>query len=231
MKKNTRKFDDYLKLPFEIYYSDSLNFKQMEFVSFDIPKNFSEIKGVDEREGWASGLTFRCNHNSGPELACCILNSHDYIIPEWLELQDEENAEINCQTRLAVSIEDNKIRFQNFSENNQTPGSDEYIDIDNMEPCGIDGFHVYEFDETAPEYIILDPDNSRVKVNLNGCILDENGEETGEILFDPIKIEEMVELMEFNWNGLLEEAIKKWVKETLEKDFPQQSHLEFVYSF
>ena len=101
----------------------------------------------------------------------------------------------------------------------------------NMEPCGIDGFHVYEFDETAPEYIILDPDNSRVKVNLNGCILDENGEETGEILFDPIKIEEMVELMEFNWNGLLEEAIKKWVKETLEKDFPQQSHLEFVYSF
>jgi hypothetical protein len=36
-----------------------------------------------------------------------------------------------------------------------------------------------------------------------------------------------IKLTDFNWNGDLEEAKRNWVKLILEKDFPEESHLEY----
>lgn len=215
----------YLSLPFEVYYSESLPIIEMEFLSLGTPKKISDLKGIDLRRGFASGLTFRCDNNFGSELACCILNAHDYIIPDFLQLQDEENMEITSGEVLKVIIEDGKIQFREASGSNQ---SDAEFEADKLKPSGIDGFSVFEFDETAPDFIILDADNSRIKINLDGYILDENGDQTTERLCDPDEISDSDELNDCNWNGDLKEAKRNWVKLILEKNFHEDSSLEYV---
>jgi hypothetical protein len=70
---------DYFKLPFDVYYSDEMPVTYYEFKSDVNPEKFSDVKAAHLEAGWASGVTFRCVENNGPELFCCIMNYHDEV--------------------------------------------------------------------------------------------------------------------------------------------------------
>jgi hypothetical protein len=86
---------------------------------------------------------------------CCITNSHDEVNPPWLKTIDEESMNFNYGSNLAVKIEDNKIKFVKFTDEERNEDSEEFIEVDNMDYC-CSGFFVYHLDQANPDYLILD---------------------------------------------------------------------------
>jgi len=73
--------------------------------------------------------------------------------------------------RLFVVVEGREIKFVELSDEQQDEDSEEFIDIDNMDQCCSWTFLVYELGESCPDYLILDAEATRVKVNLDGFFL------------------------------------------------------------
>ncbi len=224
--KNINQKIDYFKLPFEVHYSDAVPVTQFEFKS-DLDQRtgrFSDVKTVHIDHGSSYGLIFVCKQNRGPELFCCIFNSHDEVSPDWLSVIDEKGMHFNYSYDYLVSVEDEEIKFlKSFDECAQ----DETLDFDYMESCCSEALMVYHIVETIPDFLILDSNNSRLKVNLDGYILDEKNNITNERIFDPSTID--YEKYEDYTTMELWEAKSSWVKSVLETDFPNDINL--VLSF
>jgi len=217
---------DYFKLPFEVHYSDAVNVTMYEFKS-DPEQNtgrFSDVKVVHMEQGRTFGLVLSCAQNNGPELYCCITNDHDEICPDWLTYVSENEIDFNYGTDYLVTVEGNEIKFVSIDDDEFNEDS---IDIDSLDYCCTYAFDAYHIAETSPEFIILDAENSRLKVNLEGYILDEDNRVTSERIFDLSSLDE--EEYE-NYTRLdLWEAKSDWVMSTLEKDFPEDKHLKLSF--
>jgi len=224
--QDTTGFIDYFNLPFEVHYSDAVPITQYEFKS-DPDENtgrFSDVKAIHMEQGSSYGLVLACSQNNGPELYCCITNSHDEVSPEWLSFASENNIDFNYGTDYAVTLEGNEIKFVSIEDDEFY---EDTIDIDSLDYCCTYAFNAYHIAETSPEFIILDSENSRLKVNLEGYILDEENKATSERVFDPTSLDE--EEYE-NYTRLdLWEAKFDWVNLTLEKDFPEDKHLKLSF--
>ena len=223
VNNNTKK-PDYFKLPFEVFYSEHVPVTMLEFKSDIAVENFEDIKIVHKEQGQSLSPSFLCAKNNGPELYCCIYNSHDEVDPKWLEILDEENVDMDFGEDLAVKVENDEIIFSQLTENQEDEESEEYLDIDNMDQCCSWSFFAYELGDSSPDYIILDANESRIKVNLDGFVIDDEGNETEERIFNPEELD-WEELENYTTQEMWE-AKFDWVKSTLEKDFPKQINLK-----
>jgi hypothetical protein len=208
---------DYFKLPFEIKY-ENLGVTTYELLYIGdngAPKRFSDYVAVKKEMGRSYGVTYSCNENNGGELRACILNELDEVIPDWLDLEDEDNINFNYGCFLGTTIEGDLISYV----------EDEVEDEDELSESG-ECLYVYSLEDCDPEYLILDADDSRIKVSMDGYLLveDEEGlEEEGEQIFDMESVEEM----EFDDVETLDEYAKRsrWIKSILEK-FPKDKKLK-----
>jgi hypothetical protein len=217
--------DEYFNLPFEVHYHDKVGVTSFEFMS-DIPvQKFADIKVLRKQEGRSTNPIFLCRSNSGPELFCCIINGHDQVQPEWLEMSEEDDINFNYEVDLKISVDGNSISFQEIEDEDQDPECDVYIDFEKLDYCSTYSFYAYELEQSTPEYIILDADNSRVKVDLNGYVLDGDGNPTAERIFDPEELYEREDLQ--NYSSLnMQEATENWVKLVIEESFPDEKNLD-----
>lgn len=216
---------DYFKLPFEVYYSQYIPVTLMDLKSNIDLKRFEDIKIVHKQQGGSWGASFYCQNNKGPELYCCIGNHHDEVAPEWLQFLDEENVKINYGCIYAVTVDGGEIKFHEPTEEQQDEASEEYLDHYEMDSCS--SFFVYELGESSPDYIILDADNSRVKVSLDGFVLDDKENPTKERFFNPDDLDED-EFEDYSRQEMWE-AKFNWIKSVLEKDFPKQKKLKLSW--
>ena len=180
---------DYFKLPFEVFYSDHIAVTMMEFKSDLKVKKFEDVKIVHMGQGGSWGTSFSCNNNNGPELYCCIKNFHDEVGPTWLSLNEEDNMDMNSGCDYAVLVEDGEIKFVELTDEQEDENSEHFLNLGNMDYCCSLAFFVYELGDSCPEYLTLDAENSRVKVNLNGFILDDDGNPTDTRVFDPDELD------------------------------------------
>ena len=219
---------DYFKLPFEVHYSECVSVTQYEFKS-DIETNrFEDVKAVHMEQGRSWGALFSCHKNNGPELYCCLTNSHDEVDPSWLIFQEEDDINFNYGCDYAVQIEGDEIKFVGLTEEQEDEDSDEYLNVDDMDYCCSNVFMAYEIGQSSPDYIILDADDSRIKIDLDGYELDEEDNRiesnrvinTDELDFDQYEAYESTEL----W-----EAKADWVKSILENEFPKDKNLSLAW--
>lgn len=208
---------DYFKLPFDIKYEN------LEVTSYELlyneddgkPKRFSDFVALRQETGRSYGVTFSCNSNSGGELRACILGQLDEVIPPWLGLEEEESIDFDWGCYLGTRIDGDLITFV----------SDDVEDGDELSECG-EGIYIYSLEGCDPEYLILDAEDSRIKVSMSGYLLveDEEGfEEEGDQIFDV----EAVEDMEFDDVETLDMFTKRsrWIRSILEK-FPKDKKLK-----
>lgn len=225
--QTTKQLNDYFKLPFEVHYSDAVDISLYEFMSDseEITGRFSDVKAVHLEQGRSFGLVLACTQNDGPELYCCITNGHDEVCPDWLEFVSEDNTKFNYGTDYAVTVEDDEIEFVSIDDDEFYEDEDEdSIDIDSLDYRCSYIFDPYHIANTNPKFIILDSENSRLKVNLEGYILDENDKVTDVRIFDPLSLD--AKEYENYTTSTLWEAKNDWVMSTLEKDFPEDKHLK-----
>lgn len=219
---------DYFKLPFEVHYSECVSVTQYEFKSDITANRFSDVKAVHMEQGRSWGALFSCDKNNGPELYCCLKDSHDEVEPSWLIFQDEDDIRFNYGCDYAVQIEGDEIKFVSLTDEQEDEDSEGYLNVNDMDYCCSNAFMAYEIGQSSPDYIILDADNSRIKIDLDGYELDEedNRIESRRIIDTDELDEEQYEDYE---NRELWDAKFEWVKSTLEKDFPEDRNLRLAF--
>jgi hypothetical protein len=213
---------DYFKLPFEVYYSEYIAATMMEFKSDVEVKKFEDIKIVHMEQGRSWGASFSCSQNKGPELYCCIANLHDEVAPTWLSFLDEDDFIMKYGCDYAVLVEGSEIKFVYLTKEQQDEESEKFLDLGNVDGCCSWIFFVYELSDSCPDYLILDAEDSRIKVNLDGFVLDDENNPTDERLFDPDELDS--EKYEDFTSQEMWEAKFAWVKSILETDFPKQKN-------
>ena len=209
---------NYLKLPLEVYYQ-RLGVKIYELMSDVTPKKFSDIKATKMSMEDAFGLRFLCDTNNGGELCCTMQNDHGYAVPNWLSLLNEENADYIWGEVYKVEIRNKKIIF--------TKPSDEWLEmVENYDYTG-DAFSAYLFDDNQePDYLILDASGSRIKINVDGYQIDEQGNQVGsKKVLDLDKIAERGDYETTDLDTLRAEWIAGLVKK-----FPNDKGLSFDMS-
>lgn len=211
---------DYFNLPFEVFYSGPLSITSYDFKSDIKVKRFKDVKVVHMEQGRAYGVLFSCSNNKGPELYCCLHGLHDEVAPEWLAFESEEDIRMNYGCDYAVEVDGELIRFINEE--------DEIEGVDAMDYCCVYGFLEYDLDSASPDYIVLDADDSRIKIDTEGYVLDEEGNRiNGEKLFEPDELDE--EKFEDFTTRELWEAKAEWVKLIIEKQFPLDKKLKLAF--
>jgi hypothetical protein len=219
---------DYFKLPFEVHYSDCISVTQYEFKS-DIETNrFADVKAVHMEQGRSWGALFSCDKNNGPELYCCLTDSHDEVEPTWLNFIEEDDISFNYGCDYAVQINGNEIKFVSLTDEQEDEDSEEYLDVDNMDYCCSYAFMAYEIGQSSPDYIILDAGDSRVKIDLDGYELDDEDNRidsrriinTDELDYDEYSDFDSRELWDAKYD---------WVESILKKDFPKDKKLKLAF--
>jgi hypothetical protein len=219
---------DYFKLPFEVHYSDCISVTQYEFKSDKKTDRFADVKAVHMDQGRSWGTEFSCDKNNGPELYCCLTNSHDEVAPNWLSFQEESDIRFNHGCNYAVQIEGDEIKFVELTDEQEDEGSDEYLNIDDMDYYCSYAFMAYEIGESCPDYIILDAEDSRIKIDLDGYELDDEDKR--------IESRRIINIDELDYDKYCDyesselwDAKYEWVKLTLETDFPKDKNLSLAF--
>lgn len=211
---------DYFKLPFEVFYNGPLSITSYEFKSDIKVKRFKDVKIVHMEQGRAYGVLFSCSNNKGPELYCCLQDLHNEVAPEWLSFESEDDIRMNYGCDYAVEVVDEMIRF--IEEEDEIEGADE------MEHCCVYSFIEYELDSASPDYIVLDADDSRIKIDIEGYVLNEDGKRLdSKKLFEPNDLDED-EFSDYTRREFWE-AKAEWVKKILEKQFPRDKKLRLAH--
>lgn len=210
---------DFFKLPFEIFYSGPVDVISYEFKSNIKVKRFKHVKIVHMEQGRAYGVLFICAKNNGPELYCCLQDLHDGVTPEWLAFESDDDIRMNYGCDYSVDVVDGMIRF--IEEEDEIEGANE------MEHCCVNSFLEYHLDSASPDYIVLDADDTRVKIDLEGYELDEDGKRIeSKRLFEPDKLDED-EFSDFTRRELWE-AKAEWIKLLIEEQFPRDKKLQLA---
>ena len=96
-----------------------------------------------------------------------------------------------------------------------------------MDYCGFSGLMAFDLESAEPAFLILDALGARIKIDLQGYILDEDGEPTEERVFNPEELHDQEELKDYSSSNMWE-ATLDWVKEVIASDFPEDGILRIV---
>jgi len=221
----------FLTLPFEVHYSGAVAITQFEMVSDELPKRFSGIKMVHEQGGYAFGVTFRCTNNHGDELMYCLTNKHGEVAPPWLELVDEDRADFNYGRYHSVAVKNDEIYLEPLAYQ-------EDIEVDDMESLDLDVLFDYWIGDVLPHHYVLDAEGSRVRVDYEGFVLNDDGSRSEVRLFDTESIHKVwgqwysegivkYELFECETVDIFDSQFQ-WIKRILNTRFPQDSKLQLA---
>jgi hypothetical protein len=209
---------DYLRLPFEVHYDGPVTFTSYDFKSDIEVESFKDVKAVHMEQGRAWGITFECSSNTGSELYCCLTDGHNEICPEWLQALEEDEMSSNFGCDYSVQIEGEEIRF--------VESGDE--EIEDMDYCCANTFFAYHLGSQDPDYLILDANGSRVKIDPQGYEIDDNGNRiNNQPLLDVEALDED-KLSEYSTRDLWE-AKFDWVKAILATQFPHDKNLRLAF--
>jgi hypothetical protein len=203
---------DYLRLPFELYYSGPLSYTRWELMSDkDKVSKPADIKGLRVEQGSAYGVSFDCEVNTGAELYCCMTGGLEGAVPNWLKPSNLEDLNINHAERHGIRVSSTQLTF--------CEADDE--DFEYLESIGLD-LDDYRLEEESPDYIILDANGERIKVDSEGYFIDEDGEVDEsrrlidlDLLAEDESLAEVVTLSDC-------EAQNAWIKEVWIKLFPRR---------
>jgi hypothetical protein len=202
----TKTVKDYLRLPFEVHYN-YLSYTSLELLSEDYKiTQPSDFKGIRVEQGNARGVTFYCAENTGAELMCCLTDSHDQTVPVWLSMIDEEDLNINHGQILGVEIDSNGLNL-----NAAKP--------DDLEDFVESGYctGLYRLAEESIDYIILDADGDRIKIDESGYAVEfDEDDDEGELIIDVEKLRQDESLSNYSTMTYSEEQdmwiINLWVE-------------------
>jgi hypothetical protein len=168
-----------LTRPFEVHFS-RLGIKIYQFMSAISPTKLEDITAVEMNMGNAFGVTFRCENKSGAELLCTIGNDFLGVVPCWLQMIEEQNFDVNWTENYTVKINGEKIAFIKKESNE-----------DDEESHLGSAFAYYIFDDNQdPDYLVLDADESRLKISQSGNAFDDDGNELDDnLVFDQDELE------------------------------------------
>lgn len=207
---------DYLRLPFEVYYSGPISYASLELTAeVDRLKKPKEIKGVHIEEGNAYGLNFYCANNGGGELLCCLTASHDGTVPSWLKFIEVEEVNMNHGYNTGVELTGVELNLN-------APESDE---SEYLETTGVEK-GIYRLTSEDVDYIILDADGDRIKIDSYGCLIDEDRDDEDDDstespqIIDVEKLAEMEDISEYTTKSY-QEAQDEWIAEVWAKYFPK----------
>ncbi len=219
---------DYFKLPFEVHYREAIPVTIYEFKTDVVLKSFKDVKAVHMEQGNSWGASFFCQNNNGPELYCCLINGHGEVNPPWLQFQGEANIDFNFGCDFSVVIERNQIIFKELTEEQNDEDSEDYLNVDNMDYCCSDAFHGYVIGEATPEFIVLDSHESRLKIDLDGYELDEEGKriESRRIINTEDLDDDKYQDYE---TSEIYDAKFEWVKSVLSKYFKKDTKLSLSF--
>jgi hypothetical protein len=219
---------DYFKLPFEVHYREAIPVMNYEFKTDIDLKSFKDVKAVHMEQGNCWGASFSCLNNNGSELYCCLTNGHGEVKPPWLQFEGEANIDFNYGCDYAVVIERNQIKFNELTEEQKDEDSEEYLNMDNMDYCCSYAFHGYVIGEAIPEFIILDSKGSRLKIDLDGYELDEEGKriESRRIINTDDLDDDKYQDFE---TSEIYDAKFEWVNAVLKKDFKKDIKLSLSF--
>jgi hypothetical protein len=216
-----KKFLGCLDKPFEVHYDwgNKVGLHMMEFASpVQNPTGFSEVKAVHEDIGFAEGVSFECDKNSGEELIFCLLNKHKGVAPEWLKLFREEDilTDIVTCNYYSIHVKDEKFSLELMPEGWQ-------LGFKTLWACGSSDLFSLDLRITRPSAFVLDSEDKRIVVDPDGIVLDSEGNPTSERLFTPAELEEFSEKRGFGQAERLSldpvEAKQEWIVSVLAVDF------------
>ena len=212
MKKVKTSTKDYLRLPFEVYYSGPLSYTSWELMSDEqkVSKP-SDIKGLRIEQGRAYGVSFYCKDNTGAELYCCMTGACEGAMPNWLVTSDMDDLNINHAEQHGLAVSSTQLTLYRPDEQ----------DFDCLE--SIDQYlSDYRLEDESPDYIILDANEERIKVNCEGYLIDEDDEvdESNriidlELLAQDESLAQLVTVSDY-------EAQDAWIKKVWIELFPGQ---------
>lgn len=162
---------DYLNLPFEIHFA------RMNTIGYTLmhkpgkpPKKIKDYKVIEATSGRVFDVTFRCQDPSFGKLIYVMEGNLDEIIPDWLEMiSDDDHLDIKWARRSKFRIERNLLELDEDDDG-------DYEDYDYGEKSSFD----YVAEGFEPDYLIVDADGSRVKVDLQGYKLSVNNKRIGK---------------------------------------------------
>jgi len=217
MKKVKTSPKDYLRLPFEIYYSGPLSYTSWELMSEEprVSKP-ADIKGLRIEQGRAYGVSFYCKDNTGAELYCLMTGACEGATPNWLVMGDMDDLNINHAEQHGLAVSSTQLTLCHPDD----------LDFDYLEPIGL-VLDDYRLEDESPDYIILDADGERIKVNCEGYLIDEDDEVDDsncivdlDLLAEDESLAELVTLSD-------REAQNEWIKMVWIKLFPGQEPVTF----
>jgi len=202
----TKTVKDYLRLPFEVHYH-YLSYTSLELLSEDYKiERPNDFKGIRVEEGNARGVTFYCAENTGAELMCCLTDSHEQTVPVWLSLIDEEDLNITHGKLQGVEIDDDGLNLY-------------AAEPDDLEDFVESGYRTefYRMAEESIDYIILDADGDRIKINESGYAVEfDEDDDEGELIIDVEKLRQDESLSNYSTMTYSEEQdmwiINLWVE-------------------
>lgn len=162
---------DYLNLPFEIHYAhmNTVGYEPMHKPGKP-PKKNKDYKVMEVKQGRVYDVTFRCDDPSSGELIFVMRGNLDEFIPDWLEMiSDDDGLEIKWSRRSKFRIEKNVIQIDGDDDG-------DYEDYD----YGEMGATYYQPEGFTPDYLIVDADGSRLKIDLEGYKLDAKNNRVGK---------------------------------------------------
>jgi hypothetical protein len=171
---NKKLTPDYLNLPYEVHFAcmNSIGYELMHKAGKP-PKKLKDYKVIEVRQGRVFDVTFRSDNLRYGELLWIMSGNMDEVIPEWFEMiSGEDHLEITWARRSKFRIKDQVMRMDGSDEN-------DYDDYEYGEKSTFD----YVAEGFRPDYIILDSDDSRIKIDLQGFRLSANNKILGRSPF------------------------------------------------
>jgi len=211
----------YLALPFEVYYAGPLYVYQMELLSDQQPKRFRDVKLLREAGGKAWRVIFRCGRNHGTELICTIFNRIE-MTPQWLEFLSDEVVDMNYTTDYRVSIRGKEVSFIDVDDEDDI--EQDLPDAEQLVEFGAEIFYDFDFTDACPTCIVLDCDDTRVTIDVQGFVLDRHGERTKQRLFDPDLLADSEDFEDYEVVEKVD-AKRNWLATVLQQHFSEDAGL------
>ncbi len=168
----TKKKPDYLNLPFEVHYSSiAITTYELMYDPENPPEWMEDYPAIERSQGTSYDTVFECLDNTHGELKGVLVGGKlEEYIPRWLSLVSEENVNINCAEKLSFSIQNGEMHL-----------GDPVDKSSNLEhEGGVETPYFYGNCGSKPIRIVLDSNNTRVSIDLQGYELNEDGERVAE---------------------------------------------------
>lgn len=173
----TKKTPDYLILPFEVHFSSiAITTYELMYDPEKPPKWMEDYPAIECLQGTSHDTVFVCSDNTHGELKAVLVGDilEEYI-PRWLDIDSENNVDMNYGEKLTFSIRNGEMQLGERIEN------DENLEYEDAIPTP----SFYGNCGSKPDFIVLDSENTRISIDLQGFRLDGDGKRVSDKpLFD-----------------------------------------------